>query len=103
MDYQKSVHLTSLTIFHLKTLYLWFAEFISQVGSFGDRSLILIRIRFELDTAEAIGTGVKVYIIADTKNDEELDDYAEEFTRGLADAIEQIEGSIELSKYGVFE
>lgn len=52
---------------------------------------------------EAIETGLQVQIIADINDDGDLDDYAEEFTNGLIDAIEKIERRIELSKYGVFE
>ena len=88
--HQKSVTLNSLATFHLKTLFLWFAEYISQVGSSGDGSMIIIR-DCHYTSAEA---GLKVQIFADTKEDTELDDYAEEFTYGLADAIEQIEGRI---------
>jgi hypothetical protein len=92
--HQKSVLiLNSLATFHLKTLFLWFAEYISQVGSSGDGSLIVIR-DCHYTSAETAGTGLKVQIFADTKEDTELDDYAEEFTYGLADAIEQIEGRI---------
>ena len=89
----KSVILTSLATFHLKALFLWFAEYISQVGSSGDRSMIVIR-DYHDTAAEAAGTGLKVQIFADTKEDTELEDYAEEFTYGLADAIERIEGRI---------
>jgi hypothetical protein len=74
-------------------LFLWFAEYISQVGSSGDGSMIIIR-DCHYTSAEAAGTGLKVQIFADIKEDTELDDYAEEFTYGLADAIEQIEGRI---------
>jgi hypothetical protein len=104
VGYQKSVNLTSLTTFHLKTLYLWFVEFISQVGSSGNNSIVVIRDRpNRLNVAEAVGTETQVQIIAHIKDDRELDEYAEEFTCGLADAIEQIESRIELSKYGAFE
>ena len=91
--HQKYVILTSLATFHLKTLFLWFAEYISQVGSSGDRSMIVIR-DCHYTAVEAAGTGLEVQIIADTKEDTELEDYAEEFTYGLAGAIERIEGRI---------
>jgi hypothetical protein len=91
--HRTSVILTSLSTFHLKTLFLWFEEYISQVGSSGDRSMIVIR-DCHYTAAEVAGTGLQVQIIADTKEDTELEDYAEEFTYGLADAIERIEGRI---------
>ena len=91
--HQKSVILNSLATLHLKILFLWFAEYIGQVDSSGDRSVIVIRDR-HYAAAEAAATGLEVQIIADTKEDTELEDYAEEFTYGLSDAIERIEGKI---------
>jgi len=54
-------------------------------------------------SAEVAETDLQVQITADTKDDGYLEDYAEEFTDGLADAMERIERNIELSKYGVFK